>query len=197
MLTLIGYRGTGKTTLAVPLARRLGWTAVDADVELERRAGRTIREIFDDGGEPEFRRIERETLVDLLGRQQLVIAAGGGAILNEDTRRDFRKAGPVIWLKASVETIERRLYGDDTTTQRRPNLTASGGRQEIEQLLTQREPLYHECATIEIATDEPLPGADAAPTVDDLVDYVIDQLRLDAGTQNASEAASAQGDRPC
>ena len=99
-ITLVGYRGTGKSTLAIPLAKRLGWTAVDADAELERRAGRTIRQIFDTDGEPEFRRLERETLVDLLGQQNLVIAAGGGAILNPETRSDIQSSGPVIWLKA-------------------------------------------------------------------------------------------------
>lgn len=178
MLILIGYRGTGKTTLAEPLAARLGWTAVDADVELERRAGRTIKQIFDDGGEPEFRRIERETLVELLTKDRLVIAAGGGAILNAETRRDFKAAGPVVWLKASADTIEQRLYGDATTAQRRPNLTASGGRQEIEQLLAQREPLYRECATLEVATDEPLPGRTELPDVESLVGYVMETLQL-------------------
>jgi shikimate kinase len=197
MIILIGYRGTGKTTLAAPLAERLGWTAVDADVELERRAGRSIREIFDVSGEPEFRRLERETLIELLGRQQLVIAAGGGAILDPDTRRDFQAAGPVVWLRASVDTIERRLYGDATTTQRRPNLTASGGRQEIERLLADRDPLYRECATIDVATDEPLPGTPQAPSIDALVDYLVDQLQLDATVTESGTSNPTEGSRPC
>lgn len=155
IITLIGYRGTGKTSIAQPLAEDLGWRAVDADVELERRAGRTIREIFDESGEPEFRRLERETLVELLKQTDLVLAAGGGAILNEETRRDFREAGPVVWLTASADTIERRLYGDSTTEGRRPDLTAQGGRSEIEELLAQRESLYRETASLEIATDNP------------------------------------------
>lgn len=178
IITLIGYRGTGKTTLARPLAERLGWTAIDADVELERRAGRTIREIFATDGEPEFRRLERETLVDLLKRDRLIIAAGGGAILNPQTRADFRAAGPVIWLKASTDTIEQRLFGDATTRERRPNLTASGGRAEIEQLLAIREPLYRECAQLILDTDQPLPGACDAPTVAQLVEHVIEHLGL-------------------
>lgn len=197
MIILIGYRGTGKTTLAEPLAERLGWTAVDADVELERRAGRTIREIFDDGGEAEFRRLERETLVDLLEQQQLVIAAGGGAILNPDTRREFRAAGPVIWLRASVDTIEQRLYGDATTTSRRPSLTATGGRQEIEQLLADRDPLYRECATIDIATDEPLPGTAAIPSIEALVDHLVNELELDATTTDSGKPSPTEGGRPC
>lgn len=176
ILTLIGYRATGKSTLALPLAQHLGWSSIDADVELERRAGRTIREIFATDGEPEFRRLERETLVDLLSRDRLVIAAGGGAILNPDTRRDFNNAGPVVWLKASVDTIEQRLYGDDTTTERRPNLTSTGGREEIERLLKQREPIYRNAADLVVQTDEPLPGQTDVPTIQQLVDHVISEL---------------------
>lgn len=153
VITLIGYRGTGKSTLAAPLAQRLGWEWLDADVELERRAGRTIKDIFATDGEPEFRRLERELLSELLKRDRLVLAAGGGAIQNEATRTDMQAAGPVIWLQASVETIERRLATDPTTGQRRPNLTSSGGREEIERLLTIREPLYRECATITLNAD--------------------------------------------
>lgn len=153
VITLIGYRGTGKSTLAAPLAQRLGWEWLDADVELERRAGRSIKDIFATDGEPEFRRLERELLSELLKRDRLVLAAGGGAIQNEATRTEMQAAGPVIWLQASVETIERRLATDPTTGQRRPNLTSSGGREEIERLLTIREPLYRECATITLNAD--------------------------------------------
>src|SRR3990172_13143827 len=119
VITLIGYRGTGKSTLAAPLAKRLGWEWLDADAELERRAGRSIRDIFATDGEPEFRRLERELLAELLRRDRLIVAAGGGAIQNEATRRDMQAAGPVIWLQASVDTIERRLASDPTTGARR------------------------------------------------------------------------------
>ena len=157
VITLIGYRGTGKSTLAAPLARRLGWDWLDADVELERRAGRSIKEIFATDGEPEFRRLERELLAELLQRDRIVVAAGGGAILNEATRRDLKTFGPVIWLQASVDAIERRLATDSTTGQRRPNLTSTGGREEIERLLAIREPLYRECATIIVDADSAAP----------------------------------------
>src|SRR5512144_1080339 len=101
IITLIGTRGTGKSTIAPLLAARLGWEWIDADIELERRAGKSIREIFATEGEPAFRTLERQTLVDLLKRDRLVIAAGGGAILNPDTRRDVQSAGPVVWLQAT------------------------------------------------------------------------------------------------
>ena len=180
IITLIGYRGTGKSTVAIPLAKRIGWQAIDADAELERRAGRTIRQIFDTDGEPEFRRLERETLVDLLSRKNLVIAAGGGAILNPQTRADFKAAGPVVWLQASVETIDQRLYEDATTASRRPNLTKSGGREEIERLLAIREPLYRETASLIVESDRPLPGSGGcdAATIPELVEFIVRQLGL-------------------
>ncbi len=153
IITLTGYRGTGKSSIAPALAAAIGWSWVDADRDLEARAGRSIREIFATDGEPEFRRLERETIVRLLARKHLVLAAGGGAILNADTRRDFQAAGPVIWLQASVETIMRRLHGDSRTRNQRPSLTGLPPEQEIRELLMQREPLYRETASIIIATD--------------------------------------------
>lgn len=169
VITLIGYRGTGKSTLAAPLAQRLGWCWIDADVELERRAGRTIKQIFETDGEPEFRQLERELIAELLQQDRLVVAAGGGAILNEATRNDLKTSGPVIWLQASADVVERRLATDPTTGQRRPNLTASGGRDEIERLLKIREPLYRECSTIVVEADTADPGQ--------LVDVVFAQLQ--------------------
>jgi len=153
VVTLIGYRGTGKTSLAGPLGRRLGFDAIDADSEIERRAQRTIRDIFADEGEPAFRDLERAVMADLLARDRVVIAAGGGAVLNAETRSRMAAAGPVIWLRATVQTIERQIAADATTRDRRPNLTDSGGRREIEEMLTIREPLYRQCATITVDID--------------------------------------------
>lgn len=173
IITLIGYRGTGKSSVAPALAARLGWTAVDADRELERRAGQTIREIFARGGEPEFRRLERETLVDLLSRDQLVLAAGGGAILNPETRADFLRSGPVIWLQASVETIVDRLRNDGLTADQRPSLTGRSTVDEVADVLKTREPLYRETASIIIPTDR--------RSIADLVDDLWKQLSMTFG----------------
>lgn len=141
-ITLTGYRGTGKSSVAPLLADRLGWSWIDADAEIERRAGQSIRDIFAAGGEPEFRRQERAVMVDLLSRDRLVIASGGGAILNEQTRRDMRAAGPVVWLQAQVDTILARMGTDETTASRRPALTDHDPRAEVQQLLAIRHPLY-------------------------------------------------------
>ncbi len=152
VVTLIGYRGTGKTSVAGPLAVRLGFQSVDGDAEIERRAGRTIREIFADEGEPGFRIRERNVMAEYLAQERLVIAAGGGAVLDADTRARIRAAGPAVWLRTTVETIERQVAADTTTRDRRPNLT-SGGRREIEELLALREPIYRQCATLIVDID--------------------------------------------
>lgn len=146
VITLIGYRGSGKSTLAAPLASRLDWDWIDADVEIERRAGKTIATIFAEDGEPAFRQLEREVLADLLSKNNLIIAAGGGAILDAETCRRMRNAGMVVWLRASLDTLTQRIFADPTTADRRPNLTATGGRAEVETVLKEREPLYRDCA---------------------------------------------------
>lgn len=152
VVTLIGYRGTGKTSVAGPLAARLGFQSVDADAEIERRADRTIREIFADDGEPGFRARESEVMAEYLAQDRLVIAAGGGAVLDANTRDRIRVAGPAVWLRATIETIERQIAADSTTRDRRPNLT-TGGRREIEELLALREPIYRQCATLTVDID--------------------------------------------
>ena len=154
VITLIGYRGSGKSTVAAPLAARLAWDWIDADIEIERRAGCTIREMFDTQGESYFRDLEQRTLRDLLRQKNLVIAAGGGAVMNENTRCDMQSAGPVVWLQAGVDTLSDRIHADEATAGRRPNLTQAGGRQEIEQLLIEREPFYRRTATLSVVTDE-------------------------------------------
>lgn len=175
VVTLIGYRGTGKTSVAGPLAARLGFEAVDADAEIERRTGRSIRQIFADEGEAGFRTRERDVMAEFLARTRLVIAAGGGAVLDGDTRARIRAAGPAVWLRASVDTIERQLAGDTATRDRRPDLTPAGGRGEIEQMLAIREPIYRQCATITVDID----GRSLAAIVEEIL------LCLAGGTQEA------------
>lgn len=173
VITLIGYRGSGKTAVARPLADRIGWDWIDADVELERLAGMSIREIFEAESEAGFRKREAAILEELFARDRLVVAAGGGAVLNADTRRRMREAGPVVWLKASVDLLERRIREDATTAARRPNLTNAGGRAEIESLLNQRAPLYAECASAVVETDGLM--------VNDVVAQILSQIEKSIG----------------
>jgi shikimate kinase len=163
---LIGYRGTGKTSVARELAARLGYDWVDSDDVVEREAGKTIAEIFAAEGEDGFR--EREVrAVDALSRpstssgsaqRPVVVALGGGAVLREESRQAICGAGPVVWLTATADTILERLAADPVTARRRPGLTSVGGRAEIEKLLVVRTPLYRQCATLVVDTEGKTPA---------------------------------------
>jgi shikimate kinase len=153
ILTLIGYRATGKTTLAQLVAQRLGWDWIDADVEIERRAGKTIARIFAEDGEPAFRDLEAAVIADLCGRDRLVLAAGGGAPMRAESRQAMRAGGKVVWLTARPETIFTRMFGDATTAARRPSLTGKDPLAEIVELLERREPTYREAADFVVDTE--------------------------------------------
>ena len=169
LLILIGYRATGKTTLARLLAERLGCDWIDADVEIERRAGKSIARMFADDGEPAFRDLEARAIADLCGRDDLVLAAGGGAPLRPESRQVMRQRGTVVWLVAQPETILRRMSADATTAARRPNLTDKGPLEEILQLLKVREPIYRETAHLQIDTEGKSP--------EQLADEILELVR--------------------
>jgi len=153
-IILIGYRGTGKSTVGRLLAGQLGYDCLDADDEIEQAAGTPIRQIFEREGEEGFRRRESQVVADLCRRDRVVIATGGGAVLREANRAAIQSDGSlVVWLRATPETIYHRMHGDPTTAQRRPNLTAAGGMEEIVELLQRREPLYEATADLTIDTD--------------------------------------------
>jgi shikimate kinase len=171
ILTLIGYRATGKTTLASLLAERLGWDWIDADVEIERRAGKSIAQIFAADGEPAFRDLEARVIADLCRRDRLVLAAGGGAPMRADSRLAMREGGKVIWLNARPETILTRMTGDATTAARRPNLTDKDPLEEIIHVLEGRTPIYHESAHLTIDTE--------GKTPETLATEILEQLKLD------------------
>jgi shikimate kinase len=158
-IILIGYRATGKSTLARLLAEKLGWDWIDADVQIEARAGKTIARIFAEDGEPAFRDLEAEVIADLCRRRRLVLAAGGGAPLRPASRRAMRESGRVVWLKARPETIQARMAGDAPTAARRPSLTNKDSLDEIVHLLAEREPVYRESAHWAIETEGKGPEA--------------------------------------
>ena len=162
LLILIGYRATGKTTLAQLLAQRLGWPWIDADPEIERRTGKSIAQIFAEEGEPAFRDLEVRHVAELCHGGPLVLATGGGAPLRAESQRAMREAGKVVWLTASPRTILARMSADPTTAARRPNLTEHDPLAEIVELLARREPIYREAAHLVVDTEGKSPEQLAA-----------------------------------
>ena len=171
VITLIGFRGVGKSSVAPQLAARLGWDWIDSDAEIVTRAGKSIPAIFAEEGEPAFRAIEADVMNDLLHRERLIVAAGGGAVLNERTRQRTQEAGPVVWLQASLETIWARIAETLTVSGNRPALTDRDARSEVEMLLEQREPIYTAAASIVVATDD----RSVAAIVDDIAGQLPSQ----------------------
>ena len=173
-LFLIGYRGTGKTTVGRCLAARLGWRAVDADEWLERKAGQSIAEIFATGGETAFRDLETDVVAELAALERAVVSLGGGAVLREQNRRVIAGRGRTVWLRANPDTIVARLSADSTTAERRPNLTVSGGYAEVAALLASRSPVYRECANVSVDTE----GKTPEQIADEVVSLLGDWLKL-------------------
>jgi shikimate kinase len=113
--------------------------------------------MFADDGEAAFRDLESAVVTDLSRRDRTVIALGGGAVLREENRAALATCF-VVWLRASVDAICERIAADPTTAERRPNLTVSGGRAEIEAVLAEREPIYRRAAALVVDTDDKTPA---------------------------------------
>jgi shikimate kinase len=155
-LTLIGYRGTGKSTVARLLADRLGCGWSDADEAFERDTGASIADHFREHGEDSFRTREEAILRRLLTEERGVLATGGGVVLREANRCLLRTHGrPVFWLDASPEAILARLAGDPSTVSARPALSAAGVLTEVPAILAVREPWYAATADLRIDADGP------------------------------------------
>ena len=151
-LVLIGYRGSGKTTVGQILARRLGKPFVDSDPHIVSRAGKSIKEIFEQDSETAFRQLESAVVKELSELSDHVIAVGGGA-LDRHENRDAIIAGKhrVILLTCQPAELLRRIRSDPATAAARPNLTAlAGGVEEIEIVLARRLPVWRSLASDEI-----------------------------------------------
>jgi shikimate kinase len=147
-LILVGPMGAGKTTIGRHLAARFGLRMVDADQEIERDAGATVAQIFDGEGEAGFRARERTMLASLLRHDGIVLATGGGSILDADNRALMRARGFVVHLHASVEQQLQRLAGDAT----RPLLARPDREQVLRELAAARAPWYAEVADLAFDT---------------------------------------------
>ena len=172
-LVLVGMPGAGKSSVGLRLAKRLGLPFYDADDEIEKAAGMTIPEIFASRGEAEFRVGERRVLARLLQSGPAVIATGGGAFMNEETREGVKRHGISVWLRADLQTLLRRVKKRND----RPLLAGGDAAERLAALLEAREHVYaladltvesrevaHEAVVAEVIASaiRHLGGADAA-----------------------------------
>jgi shikimate kinase len=145
-IVLVGYRGSGKSTVGQIVAQRLGWRFTDTDQVIMEETHKTISEIFSQSGEAGFRRIERKVLESLRKAKNRVISVGGGAVVDPDCSILLKRIGRVVWLRAPAAVLWSRISQDPHTSRARPNLTEGGGLAEVEKILAEREPLYQAVA---------------------------------------------------
>lgn len=148
-IALIGYMGTGKTTIGRRLAPKLGFSFVDTDAYIERQQGKSISQIFEQQGESAFRRMEAAALETLAGDENLVISTGGGIVLSEQNRTLLKEQTFLVTLTASPGAIYSRVRGNKD----RPLLQDADPYQKIVDMLEARKP-YYEIGDIIIPTDE-------------------------------------------
>jgi shikimate kinase len=134
-IILTGFMGTGKSTVGLLVAKRLGWAFVDTDALIEKTSGKTIAQIFKEEGEKKFRQYEQTCIINVLQKDNQVIAVGGGAIFNPENKAFMDIRATIICLRASLETIMSRIKGD----QDRPLL---GDEVSIAKRLCEREDTY-------------------------------------------------------
>ena len=157
-LYLVGYRGSGKTTVGRFLAEELMLPFVDTDQAVENQSGRAIPELFTSLGEKGFRDLETFAIRSVSVQSPSVISLGGGAILRPENREILKATGFTVWLQASAEQLAARLSEDEAQGKRRPSLTSLGTLGEIATVLKQREPLYRELSDLilQSATSSPI-----------------------------------------
>ncbi len=148
---LVGLMGAGKTNIGRRLAQRLGLGFVDADSEIEAAAGETIEEIFERRGEAVFREGERKVIARLLGNPVHVLATGGGAFMDRETRALIRERGISIWLRADLDLLHQRV----SRRNNRPLLKQGNPREILAGLIEQRYPIYAEADVTVDTVDGP------------------------------------------
>ena len=172
-IVLVGMMGSGKSSVGRRLAGRLGLPFVDADTEIETAAHMTIPEIFAQRGEAEFREGERRVISRVLTtRAPLVLATGGGAFMNAETRERVKELGISVWLKAEPDVLMRRVRKRSN----RPLLQTADPEATLRRMLSEREPVYALADITILSSDEP-----HEVVVGETIAALDDYLRLAAG----------------
>lgn len=175
-LVLCGFMASGKSTVGRMISRDSGMPFVDTDMVIERQTGKPVREIFASAGEPAFRDLEREVIARESGRRGVVLAVGGGAVLDPVNTERLRSTGVVYYLSVSPEEVERRATGDE-----RPLL--QGGIEETRSLMASRRAAYLGAADMTIETDARAPGEIAREVLADFRSRSPGEGRMTGGGQ--------------
>jgi shikimate kinase len=165
-VVLIGFRGSGKSTVGKALAERLGREFIDCDAWIEKHTELSIREIFEKHGESHFRTLESKAISELSAMDGKVIATGGGAALKYQNMQVFkRNGGKIFFLEVGAETAFARIQGDESTRSRRPALTEKDPFTEVKEQIEIRRPYYLKGADVTVETD--------ARPIDDVVKEIL------------------------
>ncbi len=154
-IVIVGYRASGKSTLGGILARRLEWPLLDIDRGIEERIGGTnLADYYLREGEEGFRPVETEVVIEMCSKQECVISFGAGTLQTPANREHACRDAFVVYLKTTAEELWRRMGADPNSATTRPNL-AGGGLSEVIEKLTEREPVYEQCADLVVDATEP------------------------------------------
>lgn len=166
-IILIGFMGSGKTSVGKQLARKLKYTFCDTDQLIEKENKKSVQNIFATNGEEYFRKLETTTIQELYGSMtRTVLSTGGGLPITAGNDQLLRRLGYVIYLKASKETLMKRLQGDTS----RPLLVGEHVEERVENLLRVRTPIYEKVAHLTVTTDQ--------KKIYEIIDEIVDLCNI-------------------
>ena len=153
-IVLIGYRCSGKTSTGKLLAEKLGRPFIDTDDLIINKTGATIDKTVSNYGWQHFRDVEKSVIKEVSSAENLVIATGGGIIINEENIRNLKDNGFIVWLYTDTDTIKKRLNEDKTSAENRPSLTGDDPIDEINKVLEERKSFYRSASDMTVDTTQ-------------------------------------------